>query len=142
MAALTIREAEPSDAVFLADLVDQLGYPAAPDEIRRRMEQLGRDGQTTLVAELDGGPAGVAVIQISPVLLENAPTCRLAVLVVADPARRQGIGRALVLAVEEEARRSGCNWIVLESGAWRDKAHDFYRSLGYESVALGFSKEF
>jgi GNAT superfamily N-acetyltransferase len=141
VAALTIREAEPTDAVFLADLVDQLGYPAAPDEIRRRMEQLDRDGQTTLVAELDGGPAGVAVIQISPVLLDKAPTCRLAVLVVADLARRQGIGRALVLAVEEEARRSGCNWIVLESGAWQDKAHSFYRSLGYESVALDFSKE-
>lgn len=140
MEQLTIREAEPADAAFLAELVSQLGYPAATDEVRGRMEQFDRDGQSLLVAEFDGEVAGIAAMQIYPALVQDAPICRLVVLVVADRARRQGVGRALALAVEEEARRSGCDRIVLESGTWRDEAHDFYRALGYESVALGFQK--
>lgn len=141
MASVTVRKADPTDAAFFAELVSQLGYPAAADEVRGRMEQLERDGQSLLVAELDGEPAGVAVIQISPALINEAPTCRLAVIVVAKQARRQGVGRALTLAVEEEARRSGCNRIVLESGTWRDEAHNFYRAVDYESIALGFQKQ-
>jgi GNAT superfamily N-acetyltransferase len=136
----TIRKADPADAAFLAELVSQLGYPATADEVRGRMEQLDRDGQRLLVAELDGGLVGIAVMQVTPVLINDTPTCRLAVLVVAKPARRRGIGRALTSAVEEEARRLGCDRIVLESGVWRDEAHGFYRALDYESIALGFQK--
>jgi ribosomal protein S18 acetylase RimI-like enzyme len=80
------------------------------------------------------------VLQIYPVLIQDAPTCRLAVLVVAEWARRRGVGRALTLAAEEEARRAGCDRIVLESGVRRDAAHEFYRALGYRNHALEFVK--
>lgn len=142
MTALTIREANPADATFIADLVSQLGYPAAADAIRARMGQLGRDGQILLVAELGGDLAGIAAMQIYPVLVQDALICRLAVLVVAERARRRGIGRALTLAVEKEARRLGCDRVVLDSAVWRDEAHEFYRSRQYESTAHGFQKRF
>jgi ribosomal protein S18 acetylase RimI-like enzyme len=140
VAGTTIREAEPRDAAFFAELVSQLGYPASEEEARSRTAQLGRDGQRLLVAELDGEPAGIAVMQIYSVLIHDPPTCRLAVLVVAEWARRRGVGRALTLAAEEEARRAGCGWVVLESGIRRDEAHEFYRALGYENHALEFQK--
>ena len=120
MTALTIREANPADAAFIADLVSQLGYPAAADAIRARMGQLCRDGQIVLVAELGDYLAGIAAMQIYPVLVQDALICRLAVLVVAERARRRGIGRALTLAVEKEARRLGCDRVVLDSAVWRD----------------------
>ncbi|MGA9762177.1 MAG: GNAT family N-acetyltransferase [Gaiellaceae bacterium] len=138
--SLTIREAGQADAAFLAELVGRLGYPAPEDAMPARMEQLERDGQSLFVAELDGEAAGMAVMQICPVLIHDTPTCRLAVLVVAERAERRGVGRALTLAVEEAARRAACDRIVLESGVWRDGAHGFYRALGYESIALGFQK--
>jgi hypothetical protein len=47
-----------------------------------------------------------------------------------------------MLVVEKEARRSGCDRVVLESGVWRDEAHEFYRSRQYESTAHGFQKRF
>jgi len=142
VAAAKIRKAGSADAVFFAELIGQLGYPAAVEETRGRMEQLAQDGQIMLAAELDGEPAGIAVMQIYSVLVQDAAICRLAVLAVAEWARRRGVGRALTLAVEAEARRSGCDRVVLESAVWRDEAHEFYRSCQYESTAHGFQKRF
>jgi len=142
VAAARIRRAGPADAAFIAELIAQLGYPAAVDETRGRMERLDQDGQILFVAELDGELAGIAALQIYPVLVQDAPICRLAVLVVAERMRRRGIGRALTLAVEEEARRSGCDRVVLDSAVWRDEAHEFYRSRQYESTAQCFQKRF
>jgi len=142
VAAARIRRAGPADAAFIAELIAQLGYPAAVDETRGRMERLDQDGQILFVAELDGELAGIAALQIYPVLVQDAPICRLAVLAVAERMRRRGIGRALTLAVEEEARRSGCDRVVLDSAVWRDEAHEFYRSRQYESTAQCFQKRF
>jgi len=142
VAQVAIRRAEPADAAVIAELLSVLGYPAAVDETRGRMEQLDQDGQSLFVAELEGELAGIAVMQVYPVLVQDAPICRLAVIVVAERVRRRGIGRALTLAVEEEARRSGCDRVVLDSAVWRDEAHEFYRSRDYESTAHGFQKRF
>ncbi len=140
MARATIREAGPADAAFIGELIGQLGYPAGASEVSERLNRLGEDGQRVIVAELDGELAGIALTQIYPALISDAPTCRLVVIVVAEQTRRRGVGRELLLASEDGARRSGCDQIVLESGVWRDEAHDFYSALGFESVALGFQK--
>ena len=141
MAETAIRKARPVDAAFIAELMGELGYAASADEVRDRVGRLDADGQRLIVAELDGEPAGIAVAQIYSVLVQDAAICRLAVLVVAEWARRRGVGRALTLAVEEEARRLGCDRVVLESAVWRDEAHEFYRSRQYESTAHGFQKQ-
>ena len=47
-----------------------------------------------------------------------------------DPSRRaQGIGRALLLDVEERALQRGCRWARLNT--WEFQAPDFYERLGY-----------
>ena len=140
MAAVTIREANPADAAFYAELMGQLGYPASEEQARNRICRLDGDGQRLLVAELDGELAGIAVVHVYTLPIHDAPICRLVVLVVAEWARRRGVGRTLTLAVEEEARRAGCDRIVLESGLRRGEAHEFYRALGYENHALEFRK--
>jgi ribosomal protein S18 acetylase RimI-like enzyme len=56
------------------------------------------------------------------------------VLWIAEAFRRQGHGRRLVLAAEQEAVRRGCHFSHVETYSFH--APDFYRCLGYEVFGL------
>jgi GNAT superfamily N-acetyltransferase len=57
---------------------------------------------------------------------------RVELLWVDESRRRQGIGRALLAAAEDEARRRGCATMVLDTHSFQ--APDFYPALGYTKV--------
>jgi GNAT superfamily N-acetyltransferase len=57
-------------------------------------------------------------------------TCEVELLWVAEHRRGDGLGTKLMVAVEEEARRVGCNKIVLDTFSYQ--APDFYEKLGFE----------
>lgn len=78
-------------------------------------------------------PAGPALAERSVVLVHE--------LVVADDARRRGVGRALMAAVEEYAARQGAADVRLQHYAMNRSAHDFYRALGYETELLTMAKQ-
>ena len=50
----------------------------------------------------------------------------------------QGIGRAMMRFAMEFARQNGCYKLALSSNAARERAHAFYRSLGFEQHGLSF----
>jgi putative acetyltransferase len=53
---------------------------------------------------------------------------------VVPEARGLGLGRSLLVALENEARRLGYRGIVLETGDRQDGALGLYRSSGYEPI--------
>jgi GNAT superfamily N-acetyltransferase len=71
----------------------------------------------------------------------GAPVGRLIALVVAQPARGNGIGRALVAHVEARARAAGCAQLDLSSSDRREDAHAFYRRLGFADASRRFVEE-
>ncbi|HEX3549892.1 MAG TPA: inositol monophosphatase family protein [Candidatus Elarobacter sp.] len=101
------------------------------DPMRRLGAALGRADMRTLVAQRDARVVGYAELQARVSSLSDRVEAWLGALVVAPDARRSGVGEALVAAVEREARMLGCDAIVLESSAWRDGAHAFYRGIGF-----------
>jgi ribosomal protein S18 acetylase RimI-like enzyme len=81
------------------------------------------------VAEDDAGPLGT--VQLELVGMQNQPhRCEVAKLLVHRRARRQGVGRKLMLALEEEARRAGRTLITMDTRKG-DNAEPLYVSLGY-----------
>ncbi|HJO95995.1 MAG TPA: GNAT family N-acetyltransferase [Victivallales bacterium] len=54
-------------------------------------------------------------------------------VVVSNNYRRNGIGRALMKAIEKKAMELNCSYIMLITDHDRVNAHRFYESLGYKS---------
>lgn len=132
--SLTVRAAEPRDAEAIAALLGQLGYPVDTAAIVPRLERLGIVGDTVAVAELDGTVVGLAHLQVSPALEHDRPAAKVGALVVDDSSRRRGVGKALVAAMEEEARSRGCGLFYLTTSEGRGDAHAFYEQMGLQQT--------
>ena len=139
---LTIRDAEARDAGAVAALLGQLGYPAGAAAIEGRLERLRIVGDRVVVAELDGAVVGLAQLHVSPALEHERPTAKLAALVVDESHRGEGIGRALVEAMEAEACARRCELLFLTTAARREEAHEFYRRVGLEETGKRFARSF
>ena len=135
-----IRRATSADAAGIAPLLGELGYPSTPAQVEARLAALTA-GELVLVAEVEGEVAGLAGLRVEPLLERDRPWGRLTSMVVGSRWRRRGLGESLVRAVEEEARRRGCEGVVLSSGHQRVDAHAFYERLGYEHSGRRFSKK-
>ena len=146
MEGVRVREAAATDLEALVRLYEQLsGPPAEPvpepaPDPREVIEVIVADpARNLLVAELDGRLAGTVDVLIAPNLTHHAqPYALVENVVVAESARRRGVGRALMLRAIELAREAGCYKVNLISGNERTGAHDFYRSLGFEAIGQGF----
>jgi GNAT superfamily N-acetyltransferase len=61
-------------------------------------------------------------------------------LIVAESARRRGVGRALLEEAERHARERGCHALALESGYQRAEAHHMYRQFKMRDAGKSFYK--
>ncbi len=84
---------------------------------------------TFLVARIDGQPLGCGALR-----RWNETEAELKRMYVAKEARGRGIGRALLEALEAEARRMGIRRMVLETGIRQTAAEGLYRQSGYVVV--------
>lgn len=119
----------------MADLAGQLGYPSTADEIRMRLAEMhGSNHYAVYVAQLSGGQiAGwIGVYIFRAVELDSR--AEISGLIVDQQVRSRGIGKVLLDAAEDWARRQGCRAISVLSNATRDRAHSFYRRNGYERI--------
>jgi GNAT superfamily N-acetyltransferase len=61
-------------------------------------------------------------------------------MVVTEARRGQGIGKALVRAVEAKCAALDCVLVEVTSNVRREQAHRFYEGLGYERTSVRFAK--
>ncbi len=128
-----VREARRDDAPALANLLDQLGYPADEALIQRRLAgQLDHGDAGLLVAEGDDGQVlGFISLHVIPQLALEGDFCRISYLCVDVSARGRGLGERLVQAAEAYARARGCDRMELHCDWRREAAQRFYARLGY-----------
>jgi len=96
-------------------------------------------GCEIFVAEADGRMTGTFTLYILPNMTRNGrPAAILENIVVDEPYRGQGIGRALLAFAREQAQARGCYKLSLTSNAVRAEAHEFYRRCGMTQHGLSF----
>jgi GNAT superfamily N-acetyltransferase len=138
---ILLREPKESDAQDLSELLAQLGYPANVADIPARLAALRSDPDAVVfVAESDGHVVGVVTAHVLRSLHRSELVAMLTLLVVAEAARRRGIGEQLVRHAEAWASARGTTAISLTSALRRTDAHAFYQALGYDHTGVRLAK--
>ncbi len=138
---LKLRDAKPSDAARLVELIHELGHDIDEKSVARNLKTLKKAGETPLVATLDKQVVGLCGLSKRVVVHRSAPIGRITILVVTESARGRGIGRMLLEAAEQWMRKSGCQIVEVTSNDRRPAAHAFYRHMGYERSSIRFFKK-
>jgi N-acetylglutamate synthase-like GNAT family acetyltransferase len=130
-----VRYAASTDETALVGLVGKLGH-VVPLDAAAFASSLGvalADFPRTMihVAEVGGQVAGYALTTISTLLYSNGPSAQLQEIAVDDTLQTQGVGTALVRAVEADCQKHGVTQLTVASR----RAGGFYDRLGYTQQA-------
>lgn len=131
------RLAGPGDAEavggLLHDFNSEYDEPTpGPEPLAERVRELlaGDDFDVLLAGD---GPDGLAVLRFRPSIFSDALECYLAELYVAPPHRGYGLGRALMEAAVELARRRGATYMDLGTAETDTAARALYESMGFSN---------
>jgi ribosomal protein S18 acetylase RimI-like enzyme len=145
---LSIREAVLEDAADAAAIVEVLNsYAADPvgggsplgSRVRARLVPALRAQANALVllAFADRKAAGLAICFFGLSTFQARPLLNIHDLAVVPERRGQGIGRALLGAVEARARSRGCCKLTLEVQEGNARARALYERFGFTDFVLG-----
>ena len=130
---LRIRRAKLQDALRLAELATQLGYPSTAAHLRQRLRQISPASQNAVFVAEAKGAGVVGWLHVSKqALLESDIRAEVNGLVVKEGHRSLGAGARLIASAEDWARKHGCKYMSVRSNVIRERAHKFYERNGYE----------
>jgi GNAT superfamily N-acetyltransferase len=122
---------------LLHDFNHEFGEPTpSPTALADRITLLLGDGDT-LVLLAGEGPDGIAVLRFRRAIWSIGFECYLAELYVAPHRRKQGIGRALMVAAMNQARRRGADTMNIEVDEPDFEARKLYESMGFTNRTGG-----
>jgi|SRR5580700_4807436 GNAT superfamily N-acetyltransferase len=143
--ACAVRRASSSDLLAVVRLIDR-SPSLTSDRLSNRQRAIWVRMTTTsdltvYVAETGSETVGTASMLLMPhVTYDCRPTAFIEAVLVAESHRRRGVGQLIVKRILDDARAASCRKVQLLSHKRHasDGAHEFYRSLGFESEAEGF----
>ncbi len=127
------------DAAALTAQVQQfyVAIYGGPDGTPFTAEEFTAPNGGFLVGYLDGRPVAMGGWRFAPYAkpagAERAAEIKR--MYVTDEARGRRFGRALLAALEDDARAAGADWMVLETGQPQVAAVGLYGSSGYVDIA-------
>jgi GNAT superfamily N-acetyltransferase len=137
-----IRDGTEQDAPALGRLFEELGYLVAEAYVPARLARFrDRSGGRVLVMEDEGAVIAFAAVEVRFPIQHAMPLLYVSAFAVAASARRKGVGRRLLEAVEALGRASGCSRAVLTSAERRADAHAFYAAAGWTYSGRRFNKD-
>jgi ribosomal protein S18 acetylase RimI-like enzyme len=132
---MPVREATPADAELIGRLLHDFNtefddVTPGPQKLAARMRELLAGEET---AALLAGEDGFAVLRFRPSLYSDALECYLAELYVVPAKRGQGLGRELMDAALELARRRGADYMDLVTSEDDVAARALYERSGFSN---------
>jgi GNAT superfamily N-acetyltransferase len=138
MSTLSIRLATAEDCGLILHFIRELAiFEKAPEAVVATEDDLRRHGFgpiprfETLIAELDGEPAGMALFHTRFSTWLGQPTLFLEDIFVTEAARKHGVGRKLMTGLARIALDRGWRRIDFHVLDW-NPARGFYERLGFE----------
>ncbi|HET9887698.1 MAG TPA: GNAT family N-acetyltransferase [bacterium] len=105
-------------------------YPEeGANHFRLDREEVAEGRGAFFVVFVDSEPVGCGAVR-----LIDGDTAELKRMFIARDARGKGLGRALLIELENEARRLGASRLVLETGPRQDAALAMYQSAGFREI--------
>jgi len=143
-----VQRAARADAAHLAALLadDDIGRTRESTDLPRyeaAYDAISRDPAQYLAAVRDETDRIVGTMQLTIVPgLSRGGTTRLQVegVRVAAAVRRTGLGTAMLEWAHNHGRARGATLAQVTTDTARDRAHAFYRRLGYEDTHVGFKR--
>ena len=137
MSDLSVRLAEDADAEavgrLLHDFNTEYEEPTpGPEQLAERVRELISGGDTQVLVG-GSGPDGLAVLRFRLGIWTRGLECYLAELYVVPDRRGQGLGRALMEAAMDLARREGADYMDLGTSEDDVAARGLYESLGFSN---------
>ena len=135
--SIVVREAGLEDCDALGQLLHDFNREyddptPGPTALAERLRELLSTGDTVVL--LGGaGPDGLAVLRFRRSIWTPGLECYLAELYVVPPRRGHGLGRALMEAAMDLARRRGADYKDLGTGEDDVAARALYESLGFSN---------
>ena len=132
---IEIRSATSSHAVAMTRLAHDLGYATSAGAFSGRLATwLRSDACCALIAQdADFQPLGWIAARRGVSLLTGSHV-EITALIVAESARRRGVGRRLVEAVKRWAAEHGIRSILVRSNTRRRASHKFYTELQFTKI--------
>ena len=127
---ISLRAATPNDAVAIADLAVQLGYPVSSGEMMARLSKLPAETECVMVGSVDGEVKAWMQIGIA-MSIESEPFVEIRGLVVDEKLRASGLGSRLVDYAKAWAQNKGVLSLRVRSNTVRTATHAFYERRGF-----------
>ncbi|BAY41526.1 putative acetyltransferase (plasmid) [Nostoc sp. NIES-2111] len=140
---LDIRLANREDLPVLSQLYADMDgeAPLAKQELEKIFAQIAQfPNYHIYIAYLNQQPVGTFSLFYAPTMMhrEYHKFAVLDSVTVISSMRGEGIGSQMVKAAIKLSAEAGCYKVTLSSNLKRDRAHQFYQSLGFEQHGWSF----
>ena len=134
MLSIKIREACFEDAVAIARLSAQLGYPANEIDIQKNLKTIEKTKRGNVFVACAGTTVTGWIYLFRQPELSFGEYMEVMGLVIDEQYRNKGIGAQLIDYTITICKNENIKQLILRSRVTRKEAHHFYKNLGFSEI--------